>query len=122
MFDDVISSINGTAASFKNFLSTSSVDDDSDWCNQPLFLTIFKNSGYHVVFNSNQFVPELNVSCWDASCGFFYHPDIRTHLFSYTNTKKYKYDEELIKAYTRQRNKAEKGEMNLIIHHLTDNT
>ena len=118
VFDDVISSINGTAPSFKNFLSTSSVDDDSDWCNQPLFLTIFKNSGYHVVFNSNQFVPELNVSCWDASCGFFYHPDIRTHLFSYTNTKKYEFDEELIKAYAKQRDKAEKDAMNLIVHHL----
>ena len=118
VFDDVISSINGTAASFKNFLSTSSVDDNSAWCDQPLFLTIFKNSGYNVVFNSNQFVPELNVNCWDASCGFFYHPDIRAHLFSYTNTKKYEFDEDLIKAYTKQRDKAEKEAMNLIIHHL----
>lgn len=118
VFDDVITSINGTAPSFKNFLSTSSVDDNSAWCDQPLFLTIFKNSGYNVVFNSNQFAPELNVDCWNASCGFFYHPDIRTHLFSYTNTKKYEYDEELIKSYIKQREKAEKSTMNLIIHHL----
>lgn len=118
IFDNVISSINGTAPSFKNFLSTSSVDDNTLWCDEPLFLTLFKNSGYNVVFNSNQFVPELNVDCWNASCGFFYHPDIRAHIFSYNNSKKYNYDEDLIKAYVEQRDKAEKSTMNLIIHHL----
>ncbi|MGN0234383.1 MAG: phosphoethanolamine transferase [Bacteroidaceae bacterium] len=118
VFDDVISSINGTAPSFKNFLSTACVDSKTAWCDEPLFLTVFKNSGYNVVFNSNQFAPENNVDCWNASCGFFYHPDIRAHLFSYTNTKKYEFDEELINNYKSRRNEAEKSRMNLIIHHL----
>lgn len=118
IFDDVITSINGTAPSFKNFLSLASVDDTLAWYDEPLFLTFFKKVGYNVVFNSNQFVLDNNMDNYSASCGFFFHPKIRPLIFSKTNDKKFEYDEELIDSYRKNRDTMEREHHNLIIHHL----
>ena len=118
VFDDVIASINVTAPSFKNFMSLSSVDDSTAWCKKPLFLSIFKNAGYNVVFNSNQFVYDYNMNCFSASCGFFFHPEIRPMIFSKTNTQTFSYDEELVDSYKKCQNTMEEEHRNLIIHHL----
>lgn len=118
VFDDVISSINGTASSFRNFLSTASVDSHNKWCDEPLFPVLFKNAGYNVVFNSNQFTFDYNMDIYSSACGFFFHPRIRPYMFAYTNKEKYDYDSELIDSYKAERRNVEKEANNLIIHHL----
>lgn len=118
VFDDVITSINGTAPSFKNFLSTASVDDTKAWYEKPLFFTVFKHVGYNVVFNSNQFVLAYDMDNYSASCGFFFHPKIRPLIFSKTNDRTFEYDEDLISFYKAHRDMMEREHHNLIIHHL----
>lgn len=118
VFDDVITSINGTAPSFKNFLSTASVDDTKAWYEKPLFLTVFKHVGYNVVFNSNQFVLAYDMDNYSASCGFFFHPKIRPLIFSKSNDRTFEYDEDLISFYEAHRDTMEREHHNLIIHHL----
>ena len=118
VFDNVISSVNVTSASFKNFLSLSSVDDSLQWCEAPLFPAIFKKAGYNVIFFSNQFVKEAEMSPNDASCGFFNMPLIEPYLFTHRNSQKYQYDEQLIDAYKLQKDTLETDSLNLVIFHL----
>lgn len=118
VYEDVISSINVTSPSFKNFLSLSSVDEHRNWYDSPLFPSIFKNAGYNVVFFSNQFVKELNMSQHDASCGFFNHPDIEPLLFNHRNNQKFEFDEDLLNDYKKHRQEIEQDSLNLVIFHL----
>lgn len=118
VFDNVISPINATSNSFKNFLSFSSIDDDDDWSDKPLFPAVFKAAGYNVAFLSNQFIREVNMTTYDASCGFFNHPSIAPKLFSFRNIEKYKYDEDLLNYYQSSRSSIESDSLNLIIFHL----
>ncbi len=117
VFDNVISSINGTSKSFQNFLSTASVDSCSEWFDEPLFPAIFKTAGFNVVFNSNQFV-QNKCDMWSPECGFFFHPRIKNRMFSYTNQSNYLYDGELIDNYKKICPEVEEKSPNLIIHHL----
>lgn len=119
VFDDVITSINVTSSSFKNFLSLASVDSPEQWYEEPLFPAIFKAAGYNVIFYSNQFVKDLNVSPNDASCGFFNLPNIEPYLFSHRNSCKYPYDEDLIDNYKLHKDSLEAGKENcLVMFHL----
>jgi len=118
IFDDVISPINATSNSFKNFLSFSSIDDDRDWSESALFPAVFKTAGYNVVFLSNQFISEVNMNTYDASCGFFNHPSVAPKLFSFRNSEKYQYDGDLLNFYKTNRSSIESDSLNLIIFHL----
>jgi len=118
VFDDVITSVNATSQSFKNFLSVASNDEDSKWCGKPLFPCVFLNAGYNVICYSNQFVHDPQMSLYDASCGFFNHPRIRDKLFSYKNIYKYQYDHELIADFKGKRDSLERRDHNLVIFHL----
>ena len=118
VFDDVITSYNATSPSFKNFLSTASVGGTSEWYEEPLFPTIFKQAGYNVVFNSNQFVLDYAMDFYSAQCCFFFNPKISSRMFSYMNSKLFDYDGELIEEYKKNRKTIERDSMNLVIHHL----
>ncbi len=118
IFKDVISTINATTQSFKNFMSFNHIGDTIRWSQTPLFPALFKAAGYNVAFWSNQFVNEGNVDFYDASAGFFNHPRIAPLLFNSRNTRRYAFDEELIDDYRRHRNSVEKDSLNLIIFHL----
>lgn len=118
VFEDVISPINGTSPVFKSFLSMASVDDSLDWCDAPLFPAIFKHVGYNVSFFSNQFVKRVDMSPWDASAGFFNHPNIEPRIFSHRNSQKHPYDEGIIEEYKSQRHEVECDSLNLLFFHL----
>lgn len=118
VFDDVITSVNGTSQAFKDFLSFASVDDSTKWYDTPLFPTIFKQVGYNVVFYSNQFVQELDMDAYDASCGFFNHPEVKPKIFNHSNHQKFPYDGLLIDDYKQHRAEMESDSSNLIIFHL----
>lgn len=118
VFDDVITSVNGTSQAFKDFLSFASVDDTVKWYNTPLFPSVFKKVGYNVIFYSNQFVQELNKDAYDASCGFFNHPEVEPKIFNHKNNQKFPYDGLLIDDYKKNRTKIESDSLNLILFHL----
>ncbi len=118
VFDDVISPVNNTSRAFKSFLSMASVGDKVEWYDTPLFPAIFKKVGYNVTFFSNQFVKLPNMSPFDASAGFFNHPDVEPHIFSHRNDKKHEYDEGLIEEYQSKRNEVESDSLNLVFFHL----
>jgi len=118
VFSDVITSVNLTSEAFKNFLSCSNLLDSISWEQAPLFPAVFKKAGYNVVFYSNQFVPDHNMSVWNAAAGFFNHPSVAPLLFDYRNTQKFEYDEALLDLYKDNRSEIEKDSNNLIIFHL----
>jgi len=118
VFDDVISPINSTTPAFKDFLSMASVDDSLTWCDTPLFPAFFKKVGYNVTFFSNQFVKTITMSPYDASAGFFNHPQVEPNIFSHRNNEKHKYDEGLIEEYINSRSEVESDSLNLIFFHL----
>ena len=118
IFDDVISSVNATSLSFRNFMSLSSLDQNRGWYEAPLFPAVFKKAGFCVNFYSNQFVYDPAMDTYDASCGFFNHPAMQDKLFNHKNTVKYQYDGELIDAYASVRDKIEK-DSNLVIFNLS---
>lgn len=118
IFDDVITPVNLTSASFQQFLSLSNNKDRLEWYDVPLFPSIFKSAGYNVSFFSNQFVKELDMSPFDASAGFINHPLIEPHLFTHRNSNKHSYDEGLIEEYKNKRCIVEKDSLNLIFFHL----
>lgn len=119
VFDNVISCVNYTFMSFRKFLSFSSMDGVCEWNQSPLFPCAFKQVGYNVVFESNQFVKDVNMQIVDASCAFLFHPEIEPKMIDYRNQYKYQFDEELIDSYKVLRDSIEKTDRpNLIIFHL----
>jgi len=118
IFSDVISSYNLTSDSFRNFMSFSSIDDSLQWFESPLFPAVFKKAGYNVSFYSNQFVKQVNMSVFNAAAGFFSHPAIEPYLFNERNNSLFKYDEDLIEQYKKDKDAVEKEHKNLTIFHL----
>lgn len=121
VFNDVISSDNGTTQNFKYFLSMASVADKKkgiSWCDQPLFPTILRSCGFNVVYFSNQFAPNDNLGQWDASMGFVNHPGIEPYIFDHRNNQKFAYDLELVNDFSRQRQTLERPNRNFCIFHL----
>lgn len=118
VFDNVITPMNVTSPALKDILSMANADDNTEWCDTPLFPALFKKAGYNVIFQSNQFVKEANMDAWDASCGFFNHPEVEPYIFSFRNSKKFKFDGELINDYKINMKKNESPEKNIIFFHL----
>lgn len=52
VFSDVITPVNLTSEAFKNFLSVSSLRENVEWFEAPLFPAIFLKNGYNVIFYS----------------------------------------------------------------------
>lgn len=118
VFSNVISSVNVTTLSFRNFLSFASVEEEVDWYDTPLFPCMLKKAGYNMIFWSNQFIKDPSMDSFDAACGFFYHPSIEPNFFTHKNIERFEYDEQLIDNYKESRNSVEKEKNNFIIFHL----
>ena len=118
IFSDVIAPACRTSLVFRSILSMASVNDTIKWYETPLVLSLMKNAGYNVVFYSNQFVNSPNGDQYDASCGFFFHPKVRPHIFSHFNSVQYTYDGELIESFFAQKDSLQCDSCNLYIIHL----
>ncbi len=118
IFDNAIAPTNATSDAFRHFLSIASIDDSCNWNEKPLFPAFFKAAGYNVIFYSNQFVKEANMTTWDASCGFFNHPQLAPKLFTHRNKKKFQYDGDLLEEYNQDRLSLETDSLDLIMIHL----
>ena len=81
-------------------LSLWAVGDEGEWCDEPLFPEVFRKAGYQVDFLTNQFQPKAKDAVYDFSGGFFLNdPDFSKRQFDTRNSRTYRYDETLLKAY-----------------------
>lgn len=100
VFTDVVASWNLTSFVFKHMLSLWAVGDEGEWCDEPLFPEVFRKAGYQVDFLTNQFQPKAKDAVYDFSGGFFLNdPDFSKRQFDTRNSRTYRYDETLLKAY-----------------------
>lgn len=99
-FTDVVASWNLTSFVFKHMLSLWAVGEEGEWCDKPLFPEVFRKAGYQVDFLTNQFQPKAKDAVYDFSGGFFLNdPDFSKRQFDTRNSRTYRYDETLLKAY-----------------------
>jgi heptose-I-phosphate ethanolaminephosphotransferase len=116
-FTDVVSPWNLTSFVFKNVFSMHCTGDSGEWCDYPLFPQLFRQSGYHVTFITNQFLPQAREAVFDFSGGFFLNnPALSKKLFDTRNTSLHTYDEGVLRDYDRL--KPKRGNHNLILFHL----
>lgn len=101
-FSDVVTCWNLTSFVFKNFLSMHVIGQKGEWCDYPLFPTLFRNAGYKVTFLTNQFLPKAKQAVYDFSGGFFLNnPTLSKAQFDLRNDKLHKFDNGLIMDYDR---------------------
>ncbi len=101
-YTDVVAPWNLTSFVFKLMFSTYTVDDDLniDWCNTPMFPSLFRKAGYKVDFLTNQFLPRSKEAIYDFSGGFFLNDEtLSSNMFDHRNNQLYQYDEGLLHVY-----------------------
>lgn len=126
-FTDVVTCWNLTSFVFKNVFSTHVVGQEGEWCDYPLFTTVFRKAGYTVTFITNQFLPKAKEAVYDFSGGFFLNnPELSKLQFDNRNSSVHYFDEGILHDYDKllERgtiNMADKGgqpKANLIIFHV----
>lgn len=116
VFDDIISSVNFTAESFRNLMSCTPNHSQCRWCDVPTFPAVFKTAGYNVLLWSNQFPYGKALNGWNSEAAFFNYHDISRCNFSCRNNTTFNFDAELLDDYIQKRDSLEKNK-NLIIFH-----
>ena len=101
-FSDVVAPWNLTSFVFKNVFSLHVVGEKGEWCDYPLFPSLFRKAGYHVTFITNQFLPKAKQAVYDFSGGFF---------------QLYRFDRGLLDDYDKNQQQYNTNH-NLIIFHL----
>lgn len=117
-FSDVVAPWNLTSFVFKNVFSLHVVGEKGEWCDYPLFPSLFRKAGYHVTFITNQFLPKAKQAVYDFSGGFFLnHPELSEAMFDSRNQQLYLFDRGLLDDYDKNQQQ-HNTEHNLIIFHL----
>ena len=117
-FNDVVAPWNLTSFVFKNVFSLHVIGQEGDWCNYPLFPSLFRKAGYHVTFITNQFLPKAKQAVYDFSGGFFLnHPELSEAMFDSRNQQLYRFDRGLLDDYDKNQQQ-HNTDHNLIIFHL----
>lgn len=117
-FSDVVAPWNLTSFVFKNVFSLHVVGEKGEWCDYPLFPSLFRKAGYHVTFITNQFLPKAKQAVYDFSGGFFLnHPELSEAMFDSRNQQLYRFDRGLLNDYDKNQQQ-HNTDHNLIIFHL----
>ena len=117
-FSDVVAPWNLTSFVFKNVFSLHVVGEKGEWCDYPLFPSLFRKAGYHVTFITNQFLPKAKQAVYDFSGGFFLnHPELSATMFDSRNQQLYRFDRGLLDDYDKNQQQ-HNTDHNLIIFHL----
>ena len=117
-FSDVVAPWNLTSFVFKNVFSLHVVGEKGEWCDYPLFPSLFRKAGYHVTFITNQFLPKAKQAVYDFSGGFFLnHPGLSAAMFDSRNQQLYRFDRGLLDDYDKNQQQ-HNTDHNLIIFHL----
>ena len=117
-FSDVVAPWNLTSFVFKNVFSLHVVGEKGEWCDYPLFPSLFRKAGYHVTFITNQFLPKAKQAVYDFSGGFFLnHPELSAAMFDSRNQQLYRFDRGLLDDYDKNQQQ-HNTDHNLTIFHL----
>ena len=117
-FSDVVAPWNLTSFVFKNVFSLHVVGEKGEWCDYPLFPSLFRKAGYHVTFITNQFLPKAKQAVYDFSGGFFLnYPELSAAMFDSRNQQLYRFDRGLLDDYDKNQQQ-HNTDHNLIIFHL----
>ena len=117
-FSDVVAPWNLTSFVFKNVFSLHVVGEKGEWCDYPLFPSLFRKAGYHVTFITNQFLPKAKQAVYEFSGGFFLnHPELSEAMFDSRNQQLYRFDRGLLDDYDKNQQQ-HNTDHNLIIFHL----
>lgn len=117
-FSDVVAPWNLTSFVFKNVFSLHVVGEKGEWCDYPLFPSLFRKAGYHVTFITNQFLPKAKQAVYDFSGGFFLnHPELSEAMFDSRNQQLYRFDRGLLDDYDKNQQQ-HNTDHNLVIFHL----
>ena len=117
-FSDVVAPWNLTSFVFKNVFSLHVVGEKGEWCDYPLFPSLFRKAGYHVTFITNQFLPKAKQAVYDFSGGFFLnHLELSAAMFDSRNQQLYRFDRGLLDDYDKNQQQ-HNTDHNLIIFHL----
>ena len=117
-FSDVVAPWNLTSFVFKNVFSLHVVGEKGEWCDYPLFPSLFRKAGYHVTFITNQFLPKAKQAVYDFSGGFFLNnPELSAAMFDSRNQQLYRFDRGLLDDYDKNQQQHNTNH-NLIIFHL----
>ena len=117
-FSDVVAPWNLTSFVFKDVFSLHVVGEKGEWCDYPLFPSLFRKAGYHVTFITNQFLPKAKQAVYDFSGGFFLnHPELSEAMFDSRNQQLYRFDRGLLDDYDKNQQQ-HNTDHNLIIFHL----
>ena len=117
-FSDVVAPWNLTSFVFKNVFSLHVVGEKGEWCDYPLFPSLFRKAGSHVTFITNQFLPKAKQAVYDFSGGFFLnHPELSAAMFDSRNQQLYRFDRGLLDDYDKNQQQ-HNTDHNLIIFHL----
>lgn len=117
-FSDVVAPWNLTSFVFKNVFSLHVVGEKGEWCDYPLFPSLFRKAGYHVTFITNQFLPKAKQAVYDFSGGFFLNnPELSAAMFDSRNQQLYRFDRGLLDDYDKNQQQ-HNTDHNLIIFHL----
>lgn len=118
-FTDVVAPWNLTSYAFKLLFSLYCVGDEGEWCDYPMFPTIFRKAGYQVTFLTNQFLPQAKEAIYDFSGGFFLNnPELSRSMFDVRNDKLHPFDSGLLADYDRLEREGRLAENKLVIFHL----
>ena len=116
VFNDVISSSNGTSIVMKNMLCCNNTIAKEKWYDYPSFLTIFKKAGYNVYYWDNQCLSSVLSNYSYVLNNFIYNPELEQIFYTQTNSKPYAYDADLVNDFNAVCNLSE--QKNLILFHL----
>lgn len=123
-FTDVVTPWNLTSSVFKEMLSTHSADQPGTWTDGVLFPAIFRKAGYQVPFLTTQFRKSNRQNKADFNGSFFLNDTrLDTLCFSYRSSKRYKYDQGLLRdlndsVYLSKVRPGGKAEPQLLLFHL----
>ena len=118
VFSDAVTPFNLTNDVLENAFSTNDLSQHEEWCDKPLFTTLFKKAGYQVTFISNEFI-ENNKSkeFYDFAGNMFLNgKEISKLQFDKRNKSLHQYDEGIVLDYKKL--KTFKNPHNLIIFSL----
>lgn len=99
VFEDVVSTSNGTSDAVRNLLCCNSIAEDEEWYESAFLPAIFKQNGYTTNFWDNQRdFASNNVFSFTLN-GFIFSPEITEMSYSHVNAKSFAFDEDLILNY-----------------------
>lgn len=115
VFNNVTSAFGATNLAMKNTFSVNSLAAKEHWADYPLFMYLFRKAGFDVYFWDNQISDTKSTYTFSVN-SFLYNPAFRQNIYTQTNDKGFRYDDQLISDFASKAKSS--NTVNLTIFHL----